>query len=61
MVSRTQLPQPSPFCRRVGARVFTFEACSAFTHIMARQIARPPKAAFITGLQSNQLPDQTAR
>ena len=25
------------------------------------QIARPPKAAFITGLQSNQLPDQTAR
>ena len=36
MVSRAQLPQPSPFCRRVGARVFTFEACSAFTHVMAR-------------------------
>ena len=36
MVSSAQLPQPSPFCRRVGARVFTFEACSAFTHVMAR-------------------------
>ena len=36
MVSSAQLPQPSPFCRRVGVRVFTFEACSAFTHIMAR-------------------------
>jgi len=36
MVSSAQLPQPSPFCRRVGVRVFTFEACSAFTHVMAR-------------------------
>jgi len=36
MVSSAQLPQPSPFCRRVGALVFTFEACSAFTHVMAR-------------------------
>ena len=36
MVSSAQLPQPSPFCRRVGVRVFTLEACSAFTHVMAR-------------------------
>ena len=37
------------------------EACSGFTHVMARRIARPPKAAFVTRLQSGRLPNPTAR
>src|SRR4051794_18202906 len=55
------LTRPSPFLRRVGIRIFTFEACSGFTRVTARWIARPPKAAFVTRLQPSQLPDQTAR
>ena len=39
---------PSPFCRRVGIRISTFEACSGFTRVTARRIAQPPKAAFVT-------------
>jgi hypothetical protein len=35
--------QPSPNGRRVGIRVVTFEACSGFTHVTARQIAQPPR------------------
>ncbi len=38
-----------------------FEACSGFTHVAARWIAQPPKAAFVTRLQSGQSPSQTAR
>jgi hypothetical protein len=53
--------QPSPFCRRVGIRISTFEACSDFTRVTARRIAQPPKAAFVTRLRSSRLPDQTAR
>ena len=52
---------PSPFCRRVGIRTSTFEACSGFTHVTARRIAQPPKAAFVTRLRSSRSPDQTAR
>jgi hypothetical protein len=52
---------PSPFCRRVGIHISTFEACSGFTHVTARQFAQPPKAAFVTRLRSSQLPSQTAR
>ncbi len=57
-----RLARPSPFCRRVGVRDFTFEACSGFTLVTARRIAQPPKAAFVTGLRSLpetacQLPD----
>src|ERR1700719_3208347 len=37
------------------------EACSGFTHVTARWIARPPKAAFVTRLQPARLPDQAAR
>ena len=55
------LTRPSPFPRRVGIRIFTFEACSGFTRVTARWIAQPPKAAFVTRLQPSQLPDQTAR
>src|SRR5262245_19002497 len=47
--------------RRVGIRDFTFEACSGFTHVTARPVAQPPKAAFVTRLRSGQLPSQTAR
>src|SRR5664279_3622061 len=48
--------KPSPKLRRVGVRIKSFEACSEFTHITARQVARPPKAAFVTGLRPSQLP-----
>src|SRR5271170_6703390 len=50
-----------PFCRRVGIRISTFEACSGFTRVTARRIAQPPKAAFVTRLQPVRLPVQTAR
>lgn len=52
---------PSPLFRRVGIRIITFEACSSFTHITARWIAQPPKAAFVTRLQPNRLPGKAAR
>ena len=55
------LIQPSPNGRRVGIRIVTFEACSGFTHVTARRIAQPPKAAFVTRLQPCRLPDRTAR
>jgi hypothetical protein len=37
------------------------EACSGFTHVTARWIAQPPKAAFVARLQSSQLPRHIAR
>jgi len=53
--------RPSPVIRRVGVRVSTFEACSGFTHVTARWLARPPEAAFVTRLRSRQSPGETAR
>ena len=53
--------RPSPYLRRVGIRIISFEACSGFTRVTARWIARPPKAAFVTRLQPARLPDQAAR
>src|SRR5208337_4344414 len=53
--------RPSPLFRRVGIHIFTFEACSGFTHVTARWIAQPPKAAFVTRLRPGQSPSQTAR
>jgi hypothetical protein len=53
--------RPSPSYRRVGIRDFTFEACSGFTRVTARRVARPPKAAFVRRLRSSQSPSQTAR
>ena len=47
----------SPFCRRVGTHISTFEACSGFTRVTARWIVQPPKAAFVTRLRSSRLPD----
>src|SRR6185312_15065018 len=55
------LPRPSPNGRRVGIRIVTFEACSGFTHVTARRIARPPKATFVTRLQPFRLPGRAAR
>ena len=52
--------RPSPFLSRVGIRDFTFEACSGFTRVTARQIAQPPKAAFVARLQPGRLPRQAA-
>src|SRR5215470_31186 len=53
--------RPSPFLRRVGVGIFTFEACSGFTHVTARRIAQPPNAAFVTRLRPGQLPTRAAR
>jgi len=53
--------RPSPSQCRVGVRRFTVEACSGFTRVAARWIARPPEAAFVTRLRSGQSPGQTAR
>ena len=36
--------QPSPNYGRVGFHIGCFEACSAFTCVAARMVARPPKA-----------------
>src|SRR3981189_258590 len=55
------LTRPSPNGRRVGIRIVTFEACSGFTHVTARRIAQPPKAAFVTRLQPFRLPGPAAR
>src|SRR3954466_10644301 len=53
--------QPSPKFRRCGVHDFAFEACSGFTRVTARRIARPPEAAFVTRLQLARLPGQAAR
>ncbi len=53
--------RPSPTDRRVGIHTITFEACSGFTRVTARWVARPPKAAFVTRLRNGQLPDRPAR
>ena len=51
---------PSPFSGRVGVHNFPFEACSDFTRVTAHRFARPPEVAFVAGLRSSRLPDQTA-
>jgi hypothetical protein len=53
--------KPSPYFRRVGVRHSPFGACSEFTHVTARWVARPPEAAFVAGLRSSRSPDPTAR
>jgi hypothetical protein len=55
------LTRPSPFPRRVGIRIFTFETSSGFTRVTARWIAQPPTAAFVTRLRPGRLPGQAAR
>ena len=52
--ARGSLPRKN---RRVGFRITRFEACSAFTRVAARMVARPPKAArFTEVLQAMSLP-----
>ena len=62
--SRRSLPdpcQPSPNYRRVGLRIISFEACSAFTRVTARMVAESPLATRLIGvLQSMSLPSSTA-
>src|SRR5205085_1183031 len=41
--------RPSPLLRRVGVRIFTFEACSGFTRVTARWIAQPPRRPLSRG------------
>ena len=41
--SLVQRRPPSPLRRRVGSRIRTFEACSAFTHVTAYVLAKSPK------------------
>ena len=53
--------RPSPHFGRVGIRIVDFEACSGFTRVTARWIARPPEAAFVTRLRPVRLPVQAAR
>ena len=53
--------QPSPFSWRVGFRIARFEACSAFTHVAAHMVAKPPLAArYIGVLQTTSLPPSSA-
>ena len=53
--------QPSPLSGRVGFRLTGFEACSAFTHVTARMVAKPPLAARCVGvLQTISLPPSSA-
>jgi len=51
---------PYPFSGRVGVNNVPFEACSDFTRVTAHRFARPPEEAFVAGLLSSRLPDQTA-
>src|SRR4051794_32965425 len=53
------LTRPSPFPRRVGIRIFTFEARSGFTRVSAPRVSQPPQAALFTRLHPPQLPHQT--
>jgi hypothetical protein len=62
LVSITSLfTRPSLHFGRVGIRIMDFEACSGFTRVTARWIARPPEAAFVTRLRPVRLPVQAAR
>jgi hypothetical protein len=53
--------RPSPLKRRVGVHIAAFEACSSFTRVTARQVARPPFVDFVARFQPGQFPDRAAR
>jgi hypothetical protein len=46
---------------RSASTSMLFEACSGFTRVTARWIARRPRAAFVAGLRHGQSPAHTAR
>ena len=48
VVHLPQRRRPSPKFRRVGSHITLFEACSAFTHVLAYMLAEPPEAALCT-------------
>ena len=49
------------FCGGSASASYPFEACSAFTHVTARMVAKPPWAARSTGvLQTMSLPPSSA-
>jgi hypothetical protein len=50
--------RPSPRFGRVGIRIMDFKACSGFTRVTARWIARPPEAAFVTRLRPVRCPSK---
>ena len=53
--------QPSPLSGRVGFRIMAFEACTAFTYVTARMVAKPPLAArYVRVLQTMALPPSSA-
>jgi len=52
---------PSPFLRRVGVHIFTFEACSSFTRVTACWVAHPPFVGFIARLRPGRFPGSDAR
>src|SRR5205823_3741189 len=53
--------RPSPFFRRVGIHIVTFEACSSFTHVTACTVAHPPYVGFIARLRPRPFPGSDAR
>jgi hypothetical protein len=53
--------RPSPFLRRIGVHIFTFEAGSSFTRVTACLVARPPFLGFIARLRPNRFPGSDAR
>src|SRR5438132_2484012 len=53
--------RPSPILRRVGVHIAAFEACSSFTRVTAREVARPPNVDFVARLRPDRLPNLTAR
>ena len=62
--SRRSFPdrwQPSPFQRRVGFRSARFEACSAFTRVVACVVAEPPEAALCHRSASDDVVTSTIR
>jgi hypothetical protein len=53
--------QPSPFSRRVGVHIVTFEACSSFTRVTACRVAHLPYVSFIARLRPSRFPGSGAR
>jgi len=53
--------RPSPFFRRVGIHIVTFEACSSFTRVTACTVARPPDVGLIARLRPRPFPGSDAR
>jgi hypothetical protein len=52
---------PSPLPRRVGVHITAFGACTGFTRVTARRIARPPFVDFVARLRPARLPGPAAR